>query len=174
MTSMMNAGWRIEVFDGERLRVPDDYKSLPLKTKALCQWALDNGFQRMLKLDDDAFVYLKNFKIVYEDYAGMWIPKNDLGVPDRNILPLPPGTTKFDYASGGGYWLSERSMKIIVETQITDWAEDRWVGQALALAAIGFRSLPDYLIQGYPFYHSDHPALITQVKDMKALHAEHL
>jgi hypothetical protein len=164
------AGYTVEVFDGERLGVPDDYLSLPLKTKALCKWALEQGWKRLLKLDDDAYLCIENFRVVEDDYAGLWIPRNDLGMFTLGIPMLPLGTTKYDYASGGAYWMSERSMRIIVETEITDWAEDRWVGQTLAAAGIVLKLLPDYLVHHNFFYRSDRPAMITQVKNLKHLH----
>jgi hypothetical protein len=163
------AGYTVEIFDGDRLAVPDDYLSLPLKTQSLCRWALDHGYKHLLKLDDDAYLKITRFTTVIEDYAGMWIPKNDMGMPKLDIVPLPRGTTKFDYASGGGYWLSERSMKIIAAAPINDWAEDRWVGQILGATGIFFKTIPDYIVQGYAFYKSDDPILITQVKDMRNL-----
>lgn len=160
-------GYTVEVFDGERLNVPDDYMSLPLKVRTLCQWALDHGYKRLLKLDDDAYLNVERFKIIHEDYAGIWIPKNDMGMPNLNIPPLPLGTIKFDYASGGGYWLSERSMKILIDAAINDWAEDRWVGQTLGNEGIFFKEIPDYIVQSYNFYKSNNPILITQVKDLR-------
>ncbi len=96
----------------------------------------------------------------------MWIPKNDMGHPtNKNCQALSPGTCKFDYASGGAYWLSEYSMKIVANAEINDWAEDRWVGQILGTQGILLQRHPDYLIQGYSFYKSNHPHLVTQVKD---------
>jgi hypothetical protein len=37
------AGFDVQIFTGKRLQVPDDYLSLKLKTKALCQLALSEG-----------------------------------------------------------------------------------------------------------------------------------
>ncbi len=163
---MIERGFPVEVMDGTTLGVSDDYLSLPLKTKTLCRWAVLHGYKHMLKIDDDGYIYAERFEPVQDDYVGMWIPKNDMGHPtDKSCPPLPPGTCKFDYASGGAYWLSERSMRIVAAAEINDWAEDRWVGQTLGAAGILFKAHPDYLVQGYPFYKSASPHLTTQVKD---------
>jgi hypothetical protein len=140
------AGWKVGIFDGDALGVPDDYVSLPLKTKALCKWALDHGYKHLLKIDDDDEVRVVNLRAVANDYAGILMQKNDFGLPEMDIPDLPKGTTKFNYASGGGYWLSERAMKIIAESSLGDWAEDRWVGQMLGAAGILPVSLPQYYI----------------------------
>ena len=142
-----DAGYDVEFFDGERLGVPDDYLSLPLKTKAICGWALKYGYKHMIKCDDDVYIHVKNLKTVTHDYAGTRIPANDAGSSRLNIPAFPKGTVKFHYASGGCYWLSGRSMKILVDAPFDgDWAEDRWVGQVLGRAGIQLSILPWYVI----------------------------
>jgi hypothetical protein len=142
----LDAGFDVQVFTGQRLGVPDDYASLPLKTKALCQWAFKEGYEHLLKIDDDTCVDVSNFHIVTSDYAGIRIKANDYGSPDlANSFDKPKGTYPHHYASGGAYWLSRRSMKLVAEAPFNgDWAEDRWVGQTLAGAGIELDILPDY------------------------------
>ena len=43
---------------GDELCLPvrDDYKSLPQKTKAFCQWAQETDAERLFKCDDDTFI----------------------------------------------------------------------------------------------------------------------
>jgi hypothetical protein len=137
----------IRFFDGARLGVPDDYWSLPQKTKALCKYAIQHGYDYLLKVDDDTYVHPDKLAIPSADYAGIRIKANDLGFPP-NFANKPKGTYPFDYASGGAYWLSRRAMEVVAEAEIDDWAEDRWVGQNLAKHGIFFTELPDYL-----FYH---------------------
>ena len=139
-------GFNVDVFDGFRLGVPDDYVSLPLKTKALCKLTLEHGYKRLLKIDDDTHVVPTNLRIVTNDYAGIVMRANDLGLPEAKIPAFAPGTVKFNYASGGAYWLSEKAMKVIADAPITDWAEDRWVGQVLGKAGIFPALLPNYYI----------------------------
>lgn len=139
------AGYDVQIFDGERLGVPDDYLNLKQKTKALCVWALERGYSGVLKMDDDTFVWVENFKEVKEDYAGIRIIANDGGSEKLKIPPAPAGTYPLDYACGGAYWLSKRSMEIIAKEPFNeDWAEDRWVGHTLARHNIQFKALEDY------------------------------
>jgi hypothetical protein len=151
------AGFDVQVFDGQRLGVSDDYLSLPLKTKALCKWALRSGYKRLLKLDDDAFICVENFHIILHDYAGILILKNDSGLPLKGIPDFTDGICPFDYASGGGYWLSERSMQVLVDAPFYgDWAEDRWVGQTLGKVGIFLTILPNYYLF-IPHMNMAHP-----------------
>jgi hypothetical protein len=141
------AGYDVVAFDGEKLGVPDDYLSLPLKTKALCGWALGKGYDSMMKTDDDCYVNVANLAVPREDYAGLFLPRNDCGSVAMGIPPLPNGTIRYDYASGGAYWLSRKAMGMVADAPFYgDWAEDRWVGQVLGKAGIRLKPLPGYLI----------------------------
>lgn len=142
--SLVAPGTDIRFFDGERLGVPDDYFSLPQKTKALCKYALQHGYDYLLKVDDDTYIHSDRLALPDADYAGIFIKANDCGFPPR-FKDSPKGTHKYDYASGGAYWLSRKAMQIVVETEIDDWAEDRWVGQTLGKHGIALKVLPDYL-----------------------------
>lgn len=166
------AGYTVEVFDGVTLGVPDDYLSLPLKTKALCQWALGHGYQHVLKIDDDGYLNVKNFRLVEQDYAGIPAPANDLGCGRFGISAFTKGTIKFHYASGGAYWLSRRAMETILAAHLDDWAEDRWVGQVMGRAGILLKALPGYFCpvwDGHRFlpfapYLNDRLVAMTQLQ----------
>lgn len=130
---MIQAGYDVQLFDGEKLGVSDEYIDLPSKTKALCKWALDHGYTNMLKVDDDAYIWIDRFKVVPGDYVGIKVRANDGGHGGYGIPDYPRGHFPYDYASGGSYWLSDKSMAIIAAAPLTDdWAEDRWVGDVLA------------------------------------------
>jgi len=104
------------------LPCPDDYASLPQKTRGFCQWALANAeFEYLFKCDDDTYVCL-----------------------DR-LLQVPPGLDycgwklgKRNYASGGaGYLLSRRAAGIVARDVVEkSGPEDRLVGQHLHRAGI--------------------------------------
>jgi len=100
------------------LDVPDDYHSLPQKVRAMNQWALANGYDKGLKLDDDTYVVPDRMMaaVPTQDYVGF-----------LNATPPKP------WCSGFCYWLSERAMRIIAAAEIPagEWAEDRWVGGVL-------------------------------------------
>ena len=129
---LLAAGHDVQVFDGVRLGVADDYESLSIKTKALCQWALETGYGRMLKLDDDANIRLARFEAVSWDYAGIRMPGHD-GWPHA-------------YASGGAYWLSEAGLRIVAGHTPYDWGEDRWVGKLMAEAGRSLQEISSYVI----------------------------
>jgi hypothetical protein len=99
------------------LDCPDDYHSLPLKVKLMFQWALANGYQKVMKCDDDTFVASRIISAIpSQPYAGF-----------LNATPPKP------WASGFAYWVDEQCMRILVEAPIPpdEWAEDRWVGGVL-------------------------------------------
>lgn len=111
------------------LDVPDDYGSLPLKTQAICKWALENGFQYVYKCDDDTAVYVER-------------------------LALELMSSRFDYAGythcnvctgGPGYFLSKRCMQIVAAAGTPDvWAEDCWVSKILGYNNINPVHLPGH------------------------------
>jgi len=104
------------------LPCPDDYASLPQKTRWFCRWALANAqFEYLFKCDDDTYVRLDRLLQVPSglDYCGWKLGK-------RN------------YASGGaGYLLSRRAAEIVARDVVEKTGpEDRLVGQHLHRAGI--------------------------------------
>ncbi len=139
------AGYVVEVFDGPRLGVPDDYGHLVEKTRAICGWAREHGHTRMLKVDDDTWVNVPQLIVPAADYAGYRFGAGDFGSERAGTPDMPPGTNPASYAMGGGYWLSEDAMRALAEAPLTaDWAEDRWVGNTLARVGIELTDLPGY------------------------------
>lgn len=115
---------------------PDDYRSLPWKTKALLQWALDCGYDYVWKADTDTYVVpdrLLHSGFANHDYIGHF--NAELGNP--NIVY----GKCFTWASGGsGYWLSRRAAEHVVKHDpiplslcpvLNIPCEDLWVGQVL-------------------------------------------
>jgi len=163
-------GYRVEIFDGERLGVADDYYSLPAKTKALCQWAKADKIERMLKIDDDGMIDPRTFYVPAFDYCGMTLPANDMGNIKPPAVPAyPRGTFPHRYCSGGAYWLSAPSIAIGADAPPTnDWAEDRWLGHALAAHGIKPTSLDGYAWVMYGRAPSGW-IVLTQVPEKSAL-----
>jgi hypothetical protein len=98
------------------LPVGDGYFDLPNKVKAIFKWGLDQGYDYIFKVDDD--VYLRPERLLScgfenNNYYGVCQPKNS-------------------YASGFIYCLSSKAARLVVESQIEDWAEDRMVGVTLS------------------------------------------
>ena len=116
----------------------DDYESLPVKTRRICQWTMGKTFERIFLCDTDTLIKAKELLATgFEafDYAGYFGKEG-----------TSPGCAPFSYtdaygtypecrawASGGvGYFLSRRAAEIIAATPPTYWAEDLQVGQTLA------------------------------------------
>ena len=138
-------GYQVEIFDGQRLGVPDGYRELPQKTRALVEWAFRHGHDSLLKIDDDGAINPKTFRPVEHDYAGIRIKANDYGNPAMGVPTHAPRTFPHDYASGGAYWLSRKAMQAILDTPfVEDFAEDRLVGHALASNGIKLTELEGY------------------------------
>jgi glycosyltransferase involved in cell wall biosynthesis len=114
------------------LDVPDDYLSLPLKTKGIMRWSLDNGFSYTYKADIDTLVNVGNLvRSGYEqhDYMG---GLNDL--------------CSFPFASGGpGYCLSEKAMRLVIDASPGDEpAEDVFVAEVMDKGGIKLRNDPRF------------------------------
>jgi hypothetical protein len=120
------------------LDVPDDYMSLPYKTKAILEWFLDTSYEHVFLADNDTYVLPSTFTLGHEraDYAGkisLWPRGATVGQTFRyndgkgnTIDPCYP------WASGGyGYFLSRKAAEAVVKTEPSSWAEDLWVGQVL-------------------------------------------
>lgn len=108
------------------LDVPDDYEGLPAKVKAMCAWALANGYDMLFRVDDD--VYVRPDRLIEAmpegiDYCGRVRGASDM------MHPWP-------YCSGFSYWLSDFAMRAIVSSALTDVAEDRLTGQVMMQAGI--------------------------------------
>lgn len=105
------------------LPVKDGYAFLPHKTRALCIWALRNGYAPIFKGDDDTFLFVERLlKSGFEKWP--WIGRFNGG----------------EFVAGGpGYWLDKSAMEVIAAStpQKGDWAEDIWVSRVLQNA--GFK-----------------------------------
>jgi len=105
------------------LAADDSYKGLPAKVKAASRWALDRGYDAVLKVDDDVYLVperLRRAGLERYDYAGNFRMHNGDGHP-------------YDYCSGFCYWLGPRGLRAVAEAPLTeDTMEDRWVGQVVA------------------------------------------
>jgi Galactosyltransferase len=100
------------------LDAPDDYHSLPVKVRAMHQWAGSHGYDLIFKTDDDTYVNVPNLltALPLKDYVGF-----------INFTPPKP------WCSGFGYWTSAGASQILSAATIPngEWAEDRWAGGVL-------------------------------------------
>lgn len=126
--------------------VPDDYKSLRLKTQRVFSWAHDQGYDHIFKTDDDVYVILERLTktFILRDYVG-----RVRGPSRENVAPQIYGPGESSFCSGFGYWVSRGAAKIIADAPDNgDWAEDRFAGNILAYR--GIRPIHDPNIMLWP------------------------
>ncbi len=104
------------------LDVDDGYMGLPAKVQAMFRWSAEQNYEHTFKTDDDCYVvpeFLAQCPIA--DYAGR--------------VREPSGTYPASYASGFAYHLSRRAAESVANGYLNkDWAEDRFIGNLLALS----------------------------------------
>jgi len=157
------------------LDCPDDYKSLPFKTKKMLSWLLGTDATHMFLCDNDTYVYEPEFqKLNYEpyDYAGkisLWPAGVQVGKTFRYNDGL--GTTHdpcWPWASGGyGYFISKKAAEAVVETEPCSWAEDLWVGQALGplnqTGQISIKDIPYHNVATWHFNKTTGPFTVDKI-----------
>lgn len=122
------------------LDCPDDYRGIPLKVKAICEYVVEHEYDYVAKCDDDVYVVPERFKTLPyapADYVGRFRS------PYGNVYPSW-------FASGFFYWLSLRAATIVAETPWNgDWMDERFVATALACHGItGYADDINYMATG--------------------------
>ena len=109
------------------LDAPDDYYHSSQKLKALAAYALNQGYQYTLKIDDDTWVYWNRLDLnPTADYIG--------------------GGVNTNFAPGCAYWMSARLMQALIASPCFRWQEDGWVGEVAERNRIPFTRDPRYYI----------------------------
>lgn len=108
---------RLPLPDEIFLDTPDGYYHSSQKLKAVVQYALDNGYDAITKVDDDVYLHWDRFmaNLPTSDYVG--------GGPSG-------------FAAGCFYWLTRRAMEVVVSQPCFRWQEDFWVGCCMENARI--------------------------------------
>lgn len=124
--------------DEVHLNCPDDYNSLPFKTREICKWASGKVLDYIYLADTDTFLIPK--KMLESGFEGYdYVGKIDkpLGKPFQYEHQDREGNKEihprcFAWASGGfGYFLSKRAFTYIAYEHPSSVCEDLWVGQAI-------------------------------------------
>jgi hypothetical protein len=135
----MGAGSNPIAIDEVSVDAPDDYRSLPFKTKAMLNWFLLRDWTHMFLCDNDTYINIAEFQKIdyqnydYSGYFGYWPVGKKMG----DTFRYDDGQGNIHdpchaWASGGfGYFVSRKAAELIVATEPCSWAEDLWVGQAL-------------------------------------------
>ena len=102
--------------------VGDDYASLPAKIQASHKWALDHGYDYVLKTDCDVYVHIPRLlKSGFDSYPY----SGNFYWPDAN----PP------FALGAAYWLDKTASKILINSPLPAYpakgGDDMWVGKVM-------------------------------------------
>lgn len=119
------------------LPCPDDYDSLPQKTRMFAQWVIDyTDADYLFKTDDDTYIHPQRFKTYADsldgsaDYIGV-DPVSD------ETTPAPP----FFASGGAGYFLSRKAAQIIATDMLDlQGAEDLQVARTLLRHGIVLRN----------------------------------
>jgi hypothetical protein len=115
-----NGAEREPLSDEVWLNCPDDYNSLPLKVKAIVQWALDNEYDHLVKCDDDVVLLPEPFlnsEFTEHDFVGNTFY-------DENSVAVPLGFL---------YTLSQEAMKLIMDAPLPrNNNDEHWVANILA------------------------------------------
>jgi hypothetical protein len=106
---------------------PDSYEELPQKTLKIIEYTLANGFDRLIKCDDDTFL------LPVPETFDLLCSADAIG----NIRQRPPHNNLVPYLQGGLYSLSRRSLEAILEHGLPyKGLEDGSIGKALKSAGI--------------------------------------
>jgi hypothetical protein len=133
----------------------DNYTSNPAKMKAICQWALDHGYDMILRCDDDTFIYPD--RILVRDLP-LWEGKDYSGST----------LDGYEFHPGGCMFLSARAMRLVIDAAVTCWADDTWIGQVMRNNQIPLNSAPRIYNPGGKSYNVD-PAM--DIADYGAFHS---
>lgn len=104
------------------LLAADDYTHLPEKTYALAMYAVERGYTRLIKVDDDTYLRLPDALSALHGADCIAFKRDN-----------PPHNARVPYPQGGCYALSERSLLAVVSEPglFSTGLEDAAVGRAL-------------------------------------------
>lgn len=108
------------------LNCGDNYTENPAKMKAICQWAIDHGYDYILRCDDDTFIYPDRLLVTN------WAEYDYSGSCATN-----------DFHPGGCMFLSRRMMELIITSKVTTYADDVWIGQISKQNKIPMNYIPN-------------------------------
>jgi hypothetical protein len=106
------------------LNCGDNYTSNPAKMKEMCKYAGNEGYDYLIRVDDDTFVYPNH--LLLEN----WLGHDYSGSGRENFHP------------GGCMVLSRRAMGFIIDAPITNWADDVWIGSVMQKHRVPMNFLP--------------------------------
>jgi hypothetical protein len=97
--------------DEVRLNVPDDKAHLLYKVIATLRWALDHGYDRILKTCTDTYSNIPS--LVHENLDADYI-----GAPVGTLGQIYAGTNCYGFLQGSSTWFSAKAAEIIIKDAI--------------------------------------------------------
>jgi len=134
--------------DEVRLNCPDSYPERKKKVKAIFCWALENGYDRLVKIDDDTYVRPERLASLEEiDYGGFRM--------QQKFMDGPKFLYERETILGAFYVMSRKAMRCCLEPDLHPEVpfEDCWVSLQLVDSGIAMVDLRPRL--GYEFYNGD-------------------
>ena len=127
--------------DSVWLNVPDDYRGIPLKVKAICEWSREHCYDFTMKCDDDVYIVPERLPYVPLEWVGDYVGR--FRTPYGKVYPP-------HFASGFAYWLSSRASALVADTPWNgDWMDERFVATVLARHGIfGYNDPVSYVCSG--------------------------
>jgi hypothetical protein len=116
----------------------DSYQGLPEKVQCIVKWALENGYDHVLKLDDDVVVNPEQLLASgYDEHPY---------VGTDGHRPCPP-TRPFFIASGFAYWMDKQCMELVANATLPPNNYDEgWVAGILYEHGIALHADQRYYI----------------------------
>lgn len=104
----------------------DNYTQNPAKMKAICRWALDHGYDYLLRCDDDTFVFPE--RLLSTDWA---------------TFDYSGSCSNNDFHPGGCMFLSRRMMELVINAPVTNYADDVWIGKVARDHTVPIHHIPN-------------------------------
>lgn len=123
------------------LSVDDTYQGLPQKIQASHKWALEKGYDYILKTDCDVFMHVPRlFQSNFEKH------------PYSGNLFWPEA--KYRFVLGSAYWLNKKASEILVKAKLPAYpaygGDDVWVGRIMQENDIPIHHEPRYYVGQNP------------------------
>lgn len=141
--------------------VEDGRMGLPAKTRSIMRYAVEKGYQRVCKVDDD--VYVVPQRLLEAGAGDLYIGRV------RNAS----GRCKVPYCSGFCYWILNDAINILANSPLKGHEyEDQWVAESLDIAGIQPKHNPWLVIVQHTLSSLDTANVPRKTNKIIAAHLE--